>query len=43
MNTVPGVDVEANFGGFLTRKVPKSANEMEEVLLIVLTCTCTCM
>ena len=35
MNTVAGIDGETNFGGFLTRKVPKSTNEEEEVLLIM--------
>ena len=35
MNTVAGVDGETNFGGFLTRKVPKSANKEEEVLFIM--------
>ena len=33
MNVVAGVDGEANFGGFLTRKVPKSTNEVEEVCI----------
>ena len=33
MNVVAGVDGEANFGGFLTRKVPKSINEVEEVCI----------
>ena len=36
MNAVAGVDGESNFGGFLTRKMPKSTyhtNEEEEVLL----------
>ena len=42
MNTVAGVDGEANFGGFLTRKVPKSTNEVEEVCIAYVYCTCTC-
>jgi hypothetical protein len=45
MNTVAGVNDEASFGGFLTRKVPKSTNEVEEVLLTCnnYTCTVTCI
>ena len=34
-NTVAGVDGETNFGGFLTRKVPKSTNEVEEVAYVM--------